>query len=88
MLNIIKGLLGLAASAVCRCFCFFSLRFSDRRSKGVSPQKFCSPDPETFSSCDGAMGVEAFVKARQGFLFPLPAGLCFLEAVSFCPGGA
>lgn len=48
---------------------------------GVQPTRFSAPDKELFTSSGGAVGVEAFVKARQGYLFPLPCGLCFLESV-------
>lgn len=47
---------------------------------GVSPSSFCSPDPSIFSSATKAVGVEAYVKARAGYLFPLSAGICFLES--------
>ncbi|KAI3431456.1 hypothetical protein D9Q98_004508 [Chlorella vulgaris] len=47
---------------------------------GVDPTCFVSPDAQYFQSADRAAGVSAFVKARQGFLYPLPAAFCFLEA--------
>lgn len=52
------------------------------RSVGVSGETFCSPNPSYFSSSEGShAGVEAYIKARQGHLYPLPTGLCFLESV-------
>lgn len=54
---------------------------------GIPGTSFTSPDPDYFVSSDEAAGVEAFVKARQGFLFPLPQGLCFLESVSLWHDG-
>ncbi|KAL6778819.1 hypothetical protein ACKKBF_B04495 [Auxenochlorella protothecoides x Auxenochlorella symbiontica] len=48
---------------------------------GVPPASFCSPDPAQFGSMSsGHSGVPAHVKARAGTLFPMPAGLCFLES--------
>lgn len=49
---------------------------------GISPETFHSTNFEYFESCSQASAVEAFVKARQGLLFPLRGGLCFLESVS------
>lgn len=49
---------------------------------GVDPDSFSSSDPSAFKSMAGHPGVEAHLKARQGTLFPLPTGLCFLESVS------
>jgi hypothetical protein len=50
-------------------------------SHGISPQVFHSSDETVFQSFTKAAAVEAFVKARQGYLFPLRRGLCFLEVV-------
>ncbi|KAI8112087.1 hypothetical protein M9434_003411 [Picochlorum sp. BPE23] len=47
---------------------------------GISPQIFHGSAPEVFQSCNAASAVEAFVRARQGHLFPLKSGLCFLES--------
>lgn len=62
---------GIAAVVMCQVFGLL----------GVAPTKFSAPSKEFFQSSEGAVGVEAFVKARQGLLFPLPSGLCFLESV-------
>lgn len=48
---------------------------------GIAPQTFHSSSPDVFKSCTSTSAVEAFVKARQGHLFPLQRGLCFLESV-------
>ena len=56
-------------------------RLSCCRIIGVSPDSFHSSDTSVFQSFDQAAAVESFVKARQGYLFPLKAGLCFLESV-------
>ena len=54
---------------------------------GVDPTCFCSPDTEAvFASGEGHAGVEAYVKARPGFLFPMERGLAFLESVRRSPG--
>ena len=53
-----------------------------RRAIGVPGDCFAAPNPECFSSSESLAAVEAYIKARQGLLFPLPAGLCFLESVS------
>lgn len=51
-------------------------------SVGVSGNMFSSPDTSYFSSSEGMYtGVEAYIKARQGYLYPLPTGICFLESV-------
>jgi len=63
---------GNAAIVLCQTF----------GSHGSSPQVFHSSDETVFQSFTKAAAVEAFVKARQGYLFPLRRGLCFLEAVS------
>ncbi|KAL4429037.1 hypothetical protein ABPG77_006076 [Micractinium sp. CCAP 211/92] len=47
---------------------------------GPGPASFVSPDPQYFQSANKAAGVRAHVKAREGFLYPLPSALCFLEA--------
>ncbi|KAL4440362.1 hypothetical protein ABPG75_003363 [Micractinium tetrahymenae] len=47
---------------------------------GPAPASFVSPDPQYFQSAAAAAGVKAHVKAREGFLYPLPSALCFLEA--------
>jgi len=49
-------------------------------SCGISPQIFHSSSPDVFKSCTSTSAVEAFVKARQGYLFPLSKGICFLES--------
>lgn len=61
---------GNAAIVLCQTF----------GSHGISPQVFHSSDETVFQSFTKAAAVEAFVKARQGYLFPLRRGLCFLEA--------
>ena len=39
-----------------------------------------------FTSADGDAGVGATIKANSGFLYPIPAGLCFLESpATFIP---
>jgi len=63
---------GNAAIVLCQSF----------GSHGISPQVFHNSDESVFQSYTKAAAVEAFVKARQGYLFPLRRGLCFLEAVS------
>ncbi|KAL6751516.1 hypothetical protein V8C86DRAFT_3106498 [Haematococcus lacustris] len=40
---------------------------------------FISPNPDTFTSCKGAMAVGANFKVNDGLLFPLPAAFCFVE---------
>lgn len=52
------------------------------RLMGIDGNLFSTPNKELFESSEGHIGVEAFVKARQGWLFPLASGLCFLESVS------
>lgn len=68
---------------------------------GLPAEAFVSPDGETFRSAGGSVvdaaggtiGVQAYVKASQGLLYPMPAGLCFLERVGgwvrvgACPPG-
>lgn len=47
----------------------------------IDPRIFHSSSPDVFKSCTSTSAVEAFVKARQGHLFPLQRGICFLESV-------
>lgn len=47
----------------------------------TDPHIFHSSSPDVFKSCTSTSAVEAFVKARQGHLFPLQRGICFLESV-------
>ena len=74
----IKGqrLEGSAAVVLCQAF-----------GAALSPAEvFAVPDANTFTSSEGHSGVGAYVKASGGFLFPVPAGLCFLETpASFLP---
>ena len=52
---------------------------------GVPSDRFGSPDPAVFRSMtQQKSGIPAHIKAKAGVLFPLPAALCFLEAVSGC----
>lgn len=48
---------------------------------GITGDKaaFHGSDAAVFRSCTNTAAVEAYVKARSGFLFPLKNGLCFLE---------
>lgn len=49
---------------------------------GVPASCFCSPDPAVFKAmAHGRAGVPAHVKAKSGTIFPIPAGICFLESV-------
>ncbi|KAI7835920.1 hypothetical protein COHA_010181 [Chlorella ohadii] len=47
---------------------------------GVDPTCFVSPDAAYFQSANKAAGVRAHVKAKDGFLYPLPTALCFLDS--------
>jgi hypothetical protein len=71
---------GKAVIVLCRVF----------GSMGVSASSFISPDPTIFQSATkAAAGVEAYIKAKCGFLFPMSAGLCFLESpATFIPKSA
>lgn len=70
---------GPAAVVLCQAF-----------GAALSPAEvFAVPDADTFTSFDGHSGIGAYVKASGGFLFPVPAGLCFLETpASFIPKAA
>ena len=65
-----RSLAGNAAVVLCQAI----------GSCGISPQIFHSSSPDVFKSCTSTSAVEAFVKARQGYLFPLSKGICFLES--------
>ncbi|PRW39086.1 Structure-specific recognition [Chlorella sorokiniana] len=56
---------------------------------GVDPTSFVSPDAAYFQSADRAAGVRAHVKAKDGFLYPLPTAICFLDSPAvFIPHSA
>jgi hypothetical protein len=66
-----KRLSGLAAVVICQAI----------GTCGISGSAaFHSSSADVFRSCTNTAAVEAFVKARQGFLFPLLHGLCFMES--------
>jgi hypothetical protein len=66
-----KRLSGIAAVVICQAIGCFGI---------TGKATFHSSAAGVFRSCSGTAAVEAFVKARQGFLFPLLDGLCFLES--------
>ncbi len=66
-----KRLSGIAAVVICQAI----------GTCGISGKAaFHGSDAKAFRSCTDTAAVEAYVKARNGFLFPLQHGLCFLES--------
>ena len=69
-----KRLSGIAAVVICQAIgTFFKPGVADTAA-------FHGSDAKIFRSCTDTAAVEAYVKARNGFLFPLQHGLCFLES--------
>ncbi len=66
-----KRLSGIAAVVICQAI--GTCGITDKAA-------FHGSDRNIFSSCTDTAAVEAYVKARNGFLFPLQHGLCFLES--------
>ncbi len=65
-----KRLTGIAAVVICQAV----------GACGISGKLFHGSDAKVFRSCSDTAAVEAYVKARSGFLFPLQNGLCFMES--------
>lgn len=66
-----KRLSGIAAVVICQAI----------GTCGITGKAaFHASDAKVFRSCSETAAVEAYVKARNGYLFPLLNGLCFLES--------